>query len=198
MNNSNIMDNLQQYIGSHRDAVSKAEDNVPSGDKERFEERWDMYRHRIKFQSTLKRRRKPFWKIIAFPVAASLILIIGVRLLIRPFISSEVSASMTYTLSVPDTLTPAEVNSVYGDYMHRKVEEIYEISGSLSVREQEMVLGTVDNILREPVPLIDLLPEELGNKHMTAIVKAYAERRTKALETYRSKLVSSNNIQTIK
>ena len=79
------MDNLQQYFKSNKAYVRDLEEGVPVGDNVRFEERWDaLNRDRIKFRSQLKRRKKPLWKVVAFPVLASLALIFGVRFLMRP------------------------------------------------------------------------------------------------------------------
>ena len=83
-----MMDNLQQYFKSNKAYIRDSEENLPYGDESRFEERWEaLSRDRIRFRSGLKRRKKPLWKVVAFPVLASLALIFGVRFLMRPIMS---------------------------------------------------------------------------------------------------------------
>ena len=83
-----MMDNLQQYFKSNKAYIRDSEENLPYGDESRFEERWEaLSRDRIRFRSGLKRRKKPLWKVVAFPVLASLALIFGVRFLMRPIMT---------------------------------------------------------------------------------------------------------------
>lgn len=182
------MDNLQQYFKTHQDAVSRSDEDIPKGDDARFEERWDVYRHRIKFQSSLKRRKKPLWKVVAFPLVASVVLIVGVWLMFKPI---AVNQEQKMFSSAIDSLTPAQVYEGYRSLMLQRVDEIYNLSATLN-DDPDDILITLDVIMRESVPLIDQLPDEMSDEDKIEVLREYSERKIEALDTYRNRLVYSS------
>lgn len=187
------MDNLEQYFRLHGDIVDKSEDCIPEGDEARFESRWEYSsRDRIRFRSNLKRRRKPLWKIVTFPLVASVALIVGVRIIINPFIREEDPAGSAGNAVAADTLSPSEVNSLYYDRMLAVMDEIYDLTGNLKNEDPNQIYMTVDVITREAIPLIDQLPDEMSDADKIEVLTEYARRRIDALEKYKSTLLANN------
>lgn len=182
------MDNLQQYFKSNADAVSQSDENMPEGDSERFGERWEVYRHRIKFRSGLKRRKKPLWKVVAFPLVASVALVVGVWFMFKPM---AVRQQREMILSAMDSLTPAEVYEGYRSVMLQRVEEIYNLSATLD-EDPDEILMTVDIITRESIPMIDQLPDEMSDADKIKVLREYSERKIAALDNYRNRLVAGS------
>lgn len=190
------MDNLEQYFKKHRETINESEDSIPEGDEFRFERRWESYsRDRIMFRSGVKRRRKPLWKVIAFPVAASLALIFGVRLLMNPFIKDRQPESGNgLAVALPDTLSPAEVYNLYYDRLLQVRDEIYDMTATMDKEDPDQIYMSVDIITREAIPLIDQLPDEMSDPDKIKVIAEYSQRRIDALNRYKSTLIANNNI----
>lgn len=174
------MDNLQQYFKSNKAYVRDLEEGVPVGDNVRFEERWDaLNRDRIKFRSQLKRRKKPLWKVVAFPVLASLALIFGVRFLMRPLVSQPEPP----VTAAADTVSPG---SIYRDYYRSVADitvELAVLTAYMDEEDAEEAMRTLDEIVYEPVPLIDQL-EEVDDARQTEILREYSARQLKTLDDF--------------
>lgn len=193
MENDNIMDNLQQYFRQNSGSIKESDELIPEGDESRFEQRWEYSsRNRIHFRSNLKRRKKPLWKVLAFPLVASLALIFGVRMLMNPYIREDEPGTETMIV-LSDTLSPSEVYNVYYDRMQAVMDEIYDLTANLENEDPNQVYMTVDIITREAIPLIDQLPEEMDDAYKIAVLTKYSQRRIEALDAYRRALIANNN-----
>lgn len=193
MENDNIMDNLQQYFRQNSGSIKESDELIPEGDESRFEQRWEYSsRNRIHFRSNLKRRKKPLWKVLAFPLVASLALIFGVRMLMNPYIREDEPGTETMIV-LSDTLSPSEVYNVYYDRMQAVMDEIYDLTANLENEDPNQVYMTVDIITREAIPLIDQLPEEMDDADKIAVLTKYSQRRIEALDAYRRALIANNN-----
>ena len=195
MENDNIMDNLQQYFRQNSGSIKESDELIPEGDESRFEQRWEYSsRNRIHFRSNLKRRKKPLWKVLAFPLVASLALIVGVRALMNPYIREDVPEVHDGIMAVSDTLSPSEVYSLYYDRMQAVMDEIYDLTATLENEDPNQIYMTVDIITREAIPLIDQLPEEMEDADKIAVLTKYSQRRIEALDSYKRTLIANNNI----
>lgn len=193
MENDKIMDNLQQYFRQNSGSIKESDELIPEGDESRFEQRWEYSsRNRIHFRSNLKRRKKPLWKVLAFPLVASLALIFGVRMLMNPYIREDEPGTETMIV-LSDTLSPSEVYNVYYDRMQAVMDEIYDLTANLENEDPNQVYMTVDIITREAIPLIDQLPEEMDDADKIAVLTKYSQRRIEALDAYRRALIANNN-----
>lgn len=193
MENDKIMDNLQQYFRQNSGSIKESDELIPEGDESRFEQRWEYSsRNRIHFRSNLKRRKKPLWKVLAFPLVASLALIFGVRMLMNPYIREDEPGTETMIV-LSDTLSPSEVYNVYYDRMQAVMDEIYDLTANLENEDPNQVYMTVDIITREAIPLIDQLPEEMDDADKIAVLTKYSQRRIEALDAYRRSLIANNN-----
>lgn len=193
MENDKIMDNLQQYFRQNSGSIKESDELIPEGDESRFEQRWEYSsRNRIHFRSNLKRRKKPLWKVLAFPLVASLALIFGVRMLMNPYIREDEPGTETMIV-LSDTLSPSEVYNVYYDRMQAVMDEIYDLTANLENEDPNQVYMTVDIITREAIPLIDQLPEEMDDADKIAVLTKYSLRRIEALDAYRRALIANNN-----
>lgn len=193
MENDKIMDNLQQYFRQNSGSIKESDELIPEGDESRFEQRWEYSsRNRIHFRSNLKRRKKPLWKVLAFPLVASLALIFGVRMLMNPYIREDEPGTETMIV-LSDTLSPSEVYNVYYDRMQAVMDEIYDLTANLENEDPNQIYMTVDIITREAIPLIDQLPEEMDDADKIAVLTKYSQRRIEALDAYRRALIANNN-----
>ncbi len=193
MKNNRTMDNLQQYFRQNSGSIKESDELIPEGDESRFEQRWEYSsRNRIHFRSNLKRRKKPLWKVLAFPLVASLALIFGVRMLMNPYIREDEPGTETMIV-LSDTLSPSEVYNVYYDRMQAVMDEIYDLTANLENEDPNQVYMTVDIITREAIPLIDQLTEEMDDADKIAVLTKYSQRRIEALDAYRRALIANNN-----
>ena len=172
-----MMDNLQQYFKSNKAYIRDSEENLPYGDESRFEERWEaLSRDRIRFRSQLKR---PLWKVVAFPVLASLALIFGVRFLMRPIMTQP---EPVHTVA-SDAVSPG---SIYRDYCRSVADitvELAVLTAYMDEEDAEEAMRTLDEIVYEPVPLIDQL-EEVDDARQTEILREYSARQLKTLDDF--------------
>lgn len=189
------MDNLQQYFRQNSGSIKESDELIPEGDESRFEQRWEYSsRNRIHFRSNLKRRKKPLWKVLAFPLVASLALIAGVRALMNPYIREDVPDVHDGIMAVSDTLSPSEVYNLYYDRMQAVMDGIYDLTATLENEDPNQIYMTVDIITREAIPLIDQLPEEMEDADKIAVLTKYSQRRIEALDSYKRTLIANNNI----
>lgn len=190
-----MIDNLQQYFKLNKDSIRTSDESAPEGDGTRFEARWEAFnRDRIRFRSSLKRRKKPLWKVVAFPVLASLALIFGVRFLMNPYINDDILQPDNGMRAVSDTLSPVEVYNIYYDLTQQVKDEIYTLAESLEKEDPTQIYMTVDVITREAVPIIEQLPDEMSDADKIAVLKEYSMRRINALNRYKSTLMANNNL----
>ena len=176
------MDNLQQYFKSHEDSISKSDENLLRGDDVRFEARWDeASRSRIKFRSQLKRRKKPLWKVVAFPLVASLALIFGVRMLMRPLMTpAPVQATAS---AVEDTLSPG---GIYREYCQTVADITVELAVLTAYMDDEVAdkaMSTLDEMAYESVPYIDQL-EGMDDSTKVALLEDYSTRQIARLDNF--------------
>ena len=162
MKNNRTMDNLQQYFRQKSGSIKESDELIPEGDESRFEQRWEYSSHnRIHFRSNLKRRKKPLWKVIAFPLVASLALIFGVQAL--------------------DTLSPGYIYQQYCRTVADITVEVAVLTAYMPEDWAEEAMAVVDDIVREPVPLIDQL-EGVDTQRQREILQEYSARQIAALD----------------
>ena len=180
------MDNLQQYFRQNSRSIKESDELIPEGDESRFERRWEYSsRDRIHFRSGLKRRKKPMWKVIAFPLVASLALIFGVRMLMNPFIKVEepqVQIAEEKAFSEKrDTLSPGYIYQQYCRTVADITVEVAVLTAYMPEDYAEEAMAVVDDIVREPVPLIDQL-EGVDIQRQREILQEYSARQIAALD----------------
>ncbi len=141
---------------------------------------------RIQFRrnTSSSRRSKPFWRVALIPAAASIALIMIIRMSIVPIMQHSTDSQATGT----DSSTAAEAYC-------RHVENVAELSRSIALLTIDMsevqakyVASVVENITRENVPIIDLLPKELSEEKKIHIINDYSNRQIEALTAYKSSL----------
>ncbi len=186
MKNNNIMDNLQQYFRQNSSSIKESDELIPEGDESRFEQRWEYSSHnRIHFRSNLKRRKKPLWKAIAFPLVASLALIFGVRALMNPYIREEeprvqIAEEKSFS-EEQDTLSPGYIYQQYCRTVADITVEVAVLTAYMPEDYAEEAMAVVDDIVREPVPLIDQL-EGVDTQRQREILQEYSARQIAALD----------------
>ena len=180
------MDNLQQYFRQNSGSIKESDELIPEGDESRFEQRWEYSsRNRIHFRSNLKRRRKPLWKVIAFPLVASLALIFGVRALMNPYIREEeprvqIAEEKSFS-EEQDTLSPGYIYQQYCRTVADITLEVAVLTAYMPEDWAEEAMAVVDDIVREPVPLIDQL-EGVDTQRQREILQEYSARQIAALD----------------
>lgn len=180
------MDNLQLYFRQNSGSIKESDELIPEGDESRFEQRWEYSSHnRIHFRSNLKRRRKPLWKVIAFPLVASLALIFGVRALMNPYIREEeprvqIAEEKSFS-EEQDTLSPGYIYQQYCRTVADITVEVAVLTAYMPEDWAEEAMAVVDDIVREPVPLIDQL-EGVDIQRQREILQEYSARQIAALD----------------
>ncbi len=200
------MDELRKYIIENKEQLE--DETIPQGDFARFGQRLSEFGihpddseiaadenipnevRRIQFRRNVSsaRRSKPFWRVALIPVAASIALIMMIRISIAPLIQQSADSQAI----VADSNTAAEAYC-------RHVENVAELSRSIALLTIDMselqakyVASVVENITRENVPIIDLLPKELSEERKIHIINDYSNRQIDALLAYKTKL--ENNL----
>lgn len=171
------MDELKKYMQDHWSEVK--EEKPLYGDEERFFMKLDASRAtaehsssgRIHFQSSVQRRKIPFWRIVSVPLAATLLVFFTIGL---------------YYKSIANQTN--ELNKIYLEYCN-EVSILSDDITSISVSEDEKELNerTIHNITFEAIPLASQLPSEMSEKEKIKIMK----------EFYSSKLEGIRRLKTL-
>ncbi len=178
------MDNLKQYFDENREFLS--DEQLPEGDGLSFLQKLEKSglakepRRRIRFQSGVQRKSRPFWRVALIPVAASLALIFMVQLALRPIL---------FQMEPPvGELTAVAVYEQYTQEVSDLTRSIALLTMDMSKGEADYVMSTVESITRENVPFIDLLPAELEETRKISVLQDYASTQIGALEDYKTKV----------
>lgn len=177
------MDNLEKFFNENRSELKNEE--MIKGDADRFEVRYEQSKtdspKRIKFVSPYKRRKFSFWKVVPLPILGSLALI-----------------AITYFIfnSEPFKQDPVNSYTLYSQYYEDAaalVKDISMMTAELSLEEARDVDETLSSILHEDQPLVDVLPEEVGETKKMEVVSYYAAVQLDALERLRDELSRYNS-----
>lgn len=167
------MDNLEKFFKNNRSKL--CDERILKGDVERFEQKYEESR-RIKFVSPIKRKRFSFWKAVLFPVVASLAIVAFIYLIFntKSFNEQPVNSYMVYKQYYKDAAL--------------LIEDISKMTATLTKEEALHCNNTVEAIMSEPIPIADVLPEEIGEKQKVEIVSYYASVQLNALKRYKQLL----------
>ncbi len=179
------MDDLRNYIVENKELLEDEE--IPQGDFERFEQRLSE-RRRIQFRrSTIgSRRTRPFWRVALIPAAAAIALVMIIRMTIIPILNN----SPENQLSGAEACTAAEAYTEYIENVADISRSIVLLTVDMTEHEAERVINVVENISRENVPLIDLLPAELSEERKIHIINDYSKKQIEALMAYKTRLTN--------
>lgn len=179
------MDELKQYMQDNKSEIK--EEKPLFGDEERFFMKLDASRAsmeeqstgRIHFQSSMKRRKIPFWRIIAVPLAATFLVFFTIGIYFKSLDSQS-----------------DELNKIYVEYCTEVAalsDEIYTMSDSEIDRDAKAT--TIDNITFEAIPLVSQLPSELSEREKVKIMKDYYSQKLDGIRRLKT-LVSESMIET--
>ncbi|HIZ85873.1 MAG TPA: DUF2807 domain-containing protein [Candidatus Coprenecus stercoravium] len=158
---------------------------MPDGDEARFESRWESRsRDRIRFRSGLKRRRRPLWKVIAFPAVACVALIFGVRMLLNPFIADVTEENMTrdeVSAIEVDTLAPGYIYRQYYNTVADIIVQVAVLTAYMPESYAEEAMSAVYDIIYEEIPLIDQI-DCVNEQRYREILQEYSARQIAALD----------------
>ena len=125
------------------------------------------------------------WKVIAFPLVASLALIFGVRVLMNPYIREEeprvqIAEEKSFSEEL-DTLSPGYIYQQYCRTVADITVEVAVLTAYMPEDWAEEAMAVVDDVVREPVPLIDQL-EGVDTQRQREILQEYSARQIAALD----------------
>ena len=152
------MDNLQQYFRQNSGSIKESDELIPEGDESRFEQRWEY---------------------------SSLALIFGVRALMNPYIREEeprvqIAEEKSFS-EEQDTLSPGYIYQQYCRTVADITVEVAVLTAYMPEDYAEEAMAVVDDIVREPVPLIDQL-EGVDTQRQREILQEYSARQIAALD----------------
>lgn len=176
------MDNLKDYIRLNN--TSSTDACLPEGDAERFERRYDAYRHRIKFRTNVRRRGKPFWVTILLPAAASLLLVFIVRLAVNPVAEKFASADESRD----------SISMAYREY-YGKVAllacQISDLTAYMDYDDAVAVMETMDDILGNPDEFMD--NPYLSERRKLEMFEEYSRREISALVRFKDRITETSD-----
>ncbi len=85
-------------------------------------------------------------------------------------------------------LTAVAVYEQYTQEISDLTRSIALLTMDMSKREADYVMGTVENITRENVPFIDLLPAELDEARKVYVLQEYASTQIGALKEFKTRV----------
>lgn len=175
------MDELKNFVQSNLQRVENAKPMV--GDEERFMTRLaqENTNRRIHFKRSIQHRRVPFYRIIALPVAACIIALLGYGLFYKLTVLNQ---RKELTKVITDFYT--EVTTLSG--------EIRTISLAAGDAEAAMNDAIIENITYESVPFYNQLPEEMSEKKKIAIMKEYYSQKLEGIRRF--KVLISESLST--
>lgn len=164
------MDNLKDFIEVNKSSFSQ--DSLPEGDVRRFSEK--LGQRRISFHSPVKRRSVSLFRVIAFPVAAAVALMLVVNIFVRNMSSEE------------------ETTRIYTEYCREVAQISSEIQVMMSGDDIRMADRTIDNITFEAIPFIEQLPSEMSKKEKVKAVKEYYSQKLDGVRRFKTLVADSN------
>lgn len=167
------MDILKDYIKQNNSSVY--DKDLPAGNEERFDAAYEAYRHKIRFKSSVKRRKKAFWKVALIPVAASFALILIARLLLDPLMDDRKATGLT-------------ADQIYQNYLedvNTYTNEIIAMTERMSDEQTIFAMQTLKQILNENRPITDMIPRNIPAEARASAVRQYTERNITALDEYK-------------
>ncbi len=167
------MDILKDYIKQNNN--SEYDKDLPVGDEDRFEAAYEAYRHKIRFKSSVKRRKKAFWKVALIPVAASFALIFIARLLLDPLMDDR----------EPTGLTADQIYENYLEQVNIYTNDIIAMTERMSNEQTIFAMQTLKQITNENRPITDIIPESIPAEARASAVRLYTERNITALDEYK-------------
>lgn len=172
------MDILKDYLKQNN--KSEYDKELPAGDEERFDAAYESYRHRIHFTSSVKRRKKAFWKVALIPVAASFALVLITRLLLNPLMEDKTTKEM---------MTADQIYQNYLDQVNQYTNDIIAMTERMSDAQTIFAMQTLKQITEENRPITEVIPDDIPEKARANAVKRYTEQNISALDEYKELLV---------
>lgn len=132
------MDKLEEITKEFKSEFEEI--NLPEGDQKRFLSK--LYKSRIRT-----------WQMIAMPIAAILLLFIGI------------------TGFVNYSSPQRQISRVYANYC----KEVVSLSNEMLIltSDQENISATIENITFEAVPFVQQLPEEMSQRDKIKAMKTF-------------------------
>lgn len=177
------MDNLKDYLNKYDN--SGFDEEVPAGNEERFEAMYESYRHRIRFQSSVKRRKKSFWKVALIPVAASFALIFIVELFLNPLMKEQEDTH------VAKNMTAEQAYNEYLEQLDIRTNEIMQMAEKMKDEDVIFVMQTLKDIVRENRPFPDVLSDDIPENKKVEAIEAFAKHNIAAVDEYKTVLAQT-------
>lgn len=159
------MDNLKKYM--EENGAGLKDEKPLFGDEERFFAKLDASRtvldrlRGISFQSSLKRRKIPMWRIVAVPIAAVALVFLALNIFMKS-VGSEKD----------------QLNRIYLEYCAEVNNLSTEINSiSVSESERDMNERTIEAISFEAIPFAAQLPAEMSEKDKIKAMKEYYSQK---------------------
>lgn len=163
-------DVLKEFVDKNLDLIPS--ENLPQGDLLRFEQVYKRESRKIKFQRSFPHRRISLLRGILVPIAASLLVFLMTCFVKRVVVvnsSSEVTAL-----------------EVYAEH-YQRVEvlmmDIYSLTASCDSKTAQMYNSVVEQVVYEPVSMVDLIPEYLAESEKVAIINEYSAAVCSSLQS---------------
>jgi len=132
---------------------------------------------KIKFRRTLSKRKNPFWRAVSIPIAATILLLIGMNWLMYKSGALSESVQTDYFANIENPDNPVSVYTVYMNIVGSSITSISQMASMLSYEEYQSFLNTFNNITDEIIPFQEQLPDELSNQEKAEIMKQYYNDR---------------------
>ena len=154
------MDSLKKYITENKD---RFEGELPEGHRERFLEKLDRCRQ---MQSAGRPVKWTPLKQVG-RIAASLAAVFVLAFFIGNFFQKESLSSTAAS---------------YRSKLEEMKNQILRLSQKAAPEMQEYTINTLENILFEPVPLQEQLPEELSSREKEKILEEYYNQKMQGVK----------------
>ncbi len=148
----------------------------------------------IHFQRT-PRRKTAFWKVITFPLAATLLLYWGMNIFIKYSTANSTGIGTDYFASVKNSNNPEEIYDKYSQTVSEYIDKIADKTAMMTDEQSSQIFSTVNSIIDEPVSIEEMLPEEISDGERAAILRHYYSRKIDGVkQIYHSYLDNKKSI----
>ena len=128
---------------------------------------------KIQFRRTLSKRRNPFWRAVTIPIAATILLLIGMNWLMHKSGVLSESIQTDYFANIENPDNPVSIYTAYLNIVGSSITSISQMASMLSYEENQSFLNIFNNITEEIIPFEEQLPEELSDQEKADIMKHY-------------------------
>lgn len=170
------IEELEDMIKENRALFQQEEPQA--GHLDRFLEKYDQ-------KSVRKSKKVIFRSTIAIPLAASLLVILGISIFMK---TGDNKQTKDYFAQVENQDDPYEI---YITYMHEVGDTYQELSTStamMNTSDNQEFLTTLANITDENRPITETLPEEMSDAEKAKIARDYYNERLNGVETLKKSI----------